>query len=68
MDLKEVYPQFDVVKKWYVKSSDDPLKLYLVEKTIDGNMRCSCTNWIMNQRQVGYECKHIKRVRQKELL
>lgn len=61
--ISDGYPELIVVKKWHVRSSSDPSKLYLVEKMIDGSLRCDCISYLMHQRNKGFECKHCRRIR-----
>ena len=57
MNLRLIYKQFHVVKKWYVRSKTSK-RLYLVEKIVDGSFRCECPAY--------KECHHIKRIKQIE--
>ena len=58
--ISEVYPELILVKKWNVRSSSDPSRLYLVEKMADGSLRCDCPAGLFNR-----ECRHKSLIREK---
>lgn len=60
MNLLKIYPQFHITEKWNVRSSGDPEKLYLVEKMINGSLRCDCVAGHFKK-----DCRHKKVIRDK---
>jgi len=56
--LSKIFPDLIPKKKWKVRSSSDPKKIYNVFLFENGTLSCDCVAGVFNR-----ECRHKKTIR-----